>query len=151
MPYERTAEGLKIKKLNTQDVMNKIQSEDIRFIDLQFTDVPGKLQHVTVPAHTLDESAWNDGIPKLDGSSIRGFTGINESDMLLKPDPNTFVVIPWSDPSKKYARVLCSINWGMGHPVHKGGPLAKDPRGIAQKAEEFLKESGYGDSSFWGP
>jgi glutamine synthetase len=71
--------------------------------------------------------------------------------MLLKPDPNTFVVIPWSDPSKKYARVLCSINWGMGHPVHKGGPLAKDPRGIAQKAEEFLKESGYGDSSFWGP
>ena len=130
--------------------MNKIKSEDIRFIDLQFTDVPGKLQHVTVPSHTIDADAWTNGIPKLDGSSIRGFTGISESDMLLKPDPNTFVVIPWSDPSKKYARVLCSINWGMGHPVHKGGPLAKDPRGIAQKAEEFLKESGY-DSSFWGP
>lgn len=130
--------------------MNKIQSEDIRFIDLQFTDVPGKLQHVTVPSHTIDADAWTNGIPKLDGSSIRGFTGISESDMLLKPDPNTFVVIPWSDPSKKYARVLCSINWGMGHPVHKGGPLAKDPRGIAQKAEEFLKESGYG-YSIWGP
>jgi len=136
--------------LNVQDVMNKIQSEDIRFIDLQFTDVPGKLQHVTVPSHTIDADAWTNGIPKLDGSSIRGFTGISESDMLLKPDPNTFVVIPWSDPSKKYARVLCSINWGMGHPVHKGGPLAKDPRGIAQKAEEFLKESGYG-YSIWGP
>ena len=151
MPYVRTAEGqLKRKSLSIQDVMNKIQSEDIRFIDLQFTDVPGKLQHVTVPAHTIDADAWTNGIPKLDGSSIRGFTSISESDMLLKPDPNTFVVIPWSDPSKKYARVLCSINWGMGHPVHKGGPLAKDPRGIAQKAEEFLKESGY-DSSFWGP
>ena len=150
MPYVRTAEGLSRKSLNVQDVMNKIQSEDIRFIDLQFTDVPGKLQHVTVPSHTIDADAWTNGIPKLDGSSIRGFTGISESDMLLKPDPNTFVVIPWSDPSKKYARVLCSINWGMGHPVHKGGPLAKDPRGIAQKAEEFLKESGYG-YSIWGP
>ena len=151
MPYVRTAEGqLKRKSLSVQDVVNKIKSEDIRFIDLQFTDVPGKLQHVTVPSHTIDADAWTNGIPKLDGSSIRGFTGISESDMLLKPDPNTFVVIPWSDPSKKYARVLCSINWGMGHPVHKGSPLAKDPRGIAQKAEEFLKESGY-DSSFWGP
>ena len=150
MPYVRTAEGLSRKSLNVQDVMNKIQSEDIRFIDLQFTDVPGKLQHVTVPSHTIDADAWTNGIPKLDGSSIRGFTGISESDMLLKPDPNTFVVIPWSDQSKKYARVLCSINWGMGHPVHKGGPLAKDPRGIAQKAEEFLKESGYG-YSIWGP
>lgn len=150
MPYVRTAEGLSRKSLNVQDVMNKIQSEDIRFIDLQFTDVPGKLQHVTVPSHTIDADAWTNGIPKLDGSSIRGFTGISESDMLLKPDPNTFVVIPWSDPSKKYARVLCSINWGMGHPVHKGGPLAKDPRGIAQKAEEFLKENGYGHS-IWGP
>ena len=150
MPYVRTAEGLSRKSLNVQDVMNKIQSEDIRFIDLQFTDVPGKLQHVTVPSHTIDADAWTKGIPKLDGSSIRGFTGISESDMLLKPDPNTFVVIPWSDPSKKYARVLCSINWGMGHPVHKGGPLAKDPRGIAQKAEEFLKENGYGHS-IWGP
>ena len=150
MPYVRTAEGLSRKSLSVQDVMNKIQSEDIRFIDLQFTDVPGKLQHVTVPSHTIDADAWTNGIPKLDGSSIRGFTGISESDMLLKPDPNTFVVIPWSDPSKKYARVLCSINWGMGHPVHKGGPLAKDPRGIAQKAEEFLKESGYG-YSIWGP
>ena len=151
MPYVRTAEGqLKRKSLSVQDVVNKIKSEDIRFIDLQFTDVPGKLQHVTVPSHTIDADAWTNGIPKLDGSSIRGFTGISESDMLLKPDPNTFVVIPWSDPSKKYARVLCSINWGMGHPVHKGSPLAKDPRGIAQKAEEFLKESGYG-YSIWGP
>ena len=150
MPYVRTAEGLSRKSLSVQDVVNKIKSEDIRFIDLQFTDVPGKLQHVTVPSHTIDADAWTNGIPKLDGSSIRGFTGISESDMLLKPDPNTFVVIPWSDPSKKYARVLCSINWGMGHPVHKGGPLAKDPRGIAQKAEEFLKESGYG-YSIWGP
>ena len=67
MPYERTAEGLKRKSMSVQDVMNKIQSEDIRFIDLQFTDVPGKLQHVTVPAHTLDEDAWTNGIPKLDG------------------------------------------------------------------------------------
>ena len=150
MPYVRTAEGLSRKSLSVQDVVNKIKSEDIRFIDLQFTDVPGKLQHVTVPSHTIDADAGTYGIPKLDGSSIRGFTGISESDMLLKPDPNTFVVIPWSDPSKKYARVLCSINWGMGHPVHKGGPLAKDPRGIAQKAEEFLKESGYG-YSIWGP
>ena len=150
MPYIRTEEGLSRKSLNVQDVMNKIKSEEIRFIDLQFTDVPGKLQHVTVPAHTIDADAWTNGIPKLDGSSIRGFTGISESDMLLKPDPNTFVVIPWSDPSKKYARVLCSINWGMGHPVHKGGPLAKDPRGVAQKAESFLQDNGY-DTSFWGP
>ena len=151
MPYIRTADGkLARKVLSVPDVMNTIKEQKVRFVDLQFTDVPGKLHHVTVPSHTLDENAFTIGIPKLDGSSIRGFTGINESDMLLKPDPNTFLIIPWSDPDTKYARLLCSVHWGMGHPVHKGASLNRDPRGVATKAEAFLKQCGY-DQSFWGP
>ena len=159
MPYTRTPDGKdwteKSLGSSLQEsanaIMKTITERNIRYIDLQFTDVPGKLHHVTVPVHTLEADSFTNGIPKLDGSSIRGFTGINESDMLLKPDPNTFVEISWSDPETRYARVLCSVHWGMGHPVHKGNALSRDPRGVAVKAEALLKESGVGDKSYWGP
>ena len=151
MPYIRNADGkLARKSMSVSDVFEKIRSENVKFIDLQFTDVPGKLHHVTVPTHTINENSFSIGIPKLDGSSIRGFTGINESDMLLKPDPNTFVIVPWSNPEAKYARLLCSVYWGQGVSTHKGEALEKDPRGTAKKAESYLKENGF-DISYWGP
>ena len=70
--------------------------------------------------------------------------------MLLRPDPNSFVIVPWSDPDAKYARLLCSVYWGQGVSTHKGEALEKDPRGTALKAEAYLKENGF-DISYWGP
>ena len=81
-----------------------------------------------------------DGLPKLDGSSIVGFTGIDDSDLILKPDPSSFAIIPWVT-DKKSARMLCDIYWGAGR-----GRLETDPRGICQKAEEHLKTQGFDDS-----
>ena len=152
MPYYRDSDGkIKRKKLSMADVFEKLQNENVKFVDLQFTDVPGKSHHVTVPTHTLNENSFSIGIPKLDGSSIRGFTGIDESDMLLKPDPSSFVVIPWSkETGHIYARLICSVHWGQGHSVHKGGPLDRDPRCVAKKSEEYLKQNGF-DVSYWGP
>ena len=140
MPYIRNADGkLARKSMSVSDVFEKIRSENVKFIDLQFTDVPGKLHHVTVPTHTINENSFSIGIPKLDGSSIRGFTGINESDMLLKPDPNTFVIVPWSNPEAKYARLLCSVYWGQGVSTHKGEALEKDlkEKKIRSSSEPF--------------
>ena len=145
MPYIRNADGkLARKSMSVSDVFEKIRSENVKFIDLQFTDVPGKLHHVTVPTHTINENSFSIGIPKLDGSSIVGFTSINDSDLLLKPDPNSFAIIPWMTENKT-ARLLCDIFWGEDR-----GRLSRDPRGISQKAEQYIKSQGY-DSSNWGP
>jgi len=136
---------LKPWNFTEEQVLETIKTESIRFVDLQFTDVPGKLQHVTVNADYLDADAFRAGVPKLDGSSIRGFAEIYESDMVLKPDPNTFAVIPWSLDSAKTARLICDVYKGYG-----AGRFSRDPRLIAQMAEEEMRRQGY-DTSYWGP
>lgn len=132
-------------KRTAEEVMELIKKEDVKFIDLQLTDLLGRLQHVTIPTYLLDEEAFAEGVPKLDGSSIKGFTDIHESDLLLKPDPSTYGVIPWIQENMKTARMICDVYWGFGF-----GRLSRDPRAIAQKAEEVLKAQGY-DVSLWGP
>ena len=127
------------------DVVNKIAEEKVAFVDLQFTDLPGKMQHVTVPYHQIEVDSFSKGVPKLDGSSIRGFVDIQESDMMLLPDPTTFAILPWSAENMKTARLICDVNWGFG-----GGRFSRDPRFIAQKAVQELKKNGY-DHSYWGP
>lgn len=122
-----------------------MEKEKVHFVDLQFTDVPGRLQHVTVPVESLEEDSFKDGVPKLDGSSIRGFTDIHESDMLLMPDPVTYGVLPWSEGALRTARMLCDVSWGYGM-----GRFFRDPRYIAQRAEEEAKKQGY-DTTYWGP
>ncbi|MFQ5573375.1 MAG: type I glutamate--ammonia ligase, partial [Nitrosopumilaceae archaeon] len=112
--------------------------------DLQFSSLTGRFHHTTISADTFTPQQMKDGLPKLDGSSIVGFTSIDDSDLVLKPDPNTYAVIPWMGESKT-ARLLCDVYWGMGR-----GRLERDPRGIAQKAEQYLKTQGY-DYSVWGP
>ena len=104
MPYIREGGKLKQRKYGVSEVMSLMQQEKVRYVDLQFTDVPGRMQHVTVPVDSLDEDSFKDGVPKLDGSSIRGFTDIHESDMLLMPDPNTYGTLPWSDGPLKTGR-----------------------------------------------
>ncbi|MEM2173103.1 MAG: type I glutamate--ammonia ligase [Thermoproteota archaeon] len=126
------------------NLMKRIAEEGVRFIDLQFTDVPGRLQHVTIPVGRFSSSAFLEGVPKLDGSSIRGFMEIFESDLVLKPDPSTFAIIPWMSVENKTARFLCDVYVGYGK-----GRLSRDPRYVAQRAEEYALEQGF--LSYWGP
>ncbi len=128
-----------------EEALDFFHKKNIKFVDLQFTDLPGRLQHVTVPLATIDSSAFTKGIPKLDGSSIKGFAEIHESDMLLRPDPSTATIVPWSPDSIKAGRMICDIYWGFDQ-----GRLSRDPRGIAQNAEKAVQAAGF-DVSYWGP
>ena len=144
MPY-KVSHG-KALQLNysADEVFSKIQHEEIKFIDLQFSSLTGRFHHTTISASTFTPDQMEDGLPKLDGSSIVGFTSIDDSDLVLKPDPNTYAVIPWITDNKT-ARLLCDVYWGGGR-----GRLERDPRGICQKAEEYVKTQGF-DYSAWGP
>ncbi|MDE1860415.1 MAG: type I glutamate--ammonia ligase [Candidatus Micrarchaeota archaeon] len=118
-----------------------IKSNGIKWVDLQFTDLLGRLQHVTVPADQFDREAFSEGFGKLDGSSIKGFTEIYESDMVLMPIPESVRPIPWAP---GVARITVEIHRGA-----KSGRFERDPRGIAEKAETHQKELGY--TSYFGP
>jgi len=127
------------------ETIERMRKEGVRWVDLHFLDVPGYLQHMTIPAHDIDEGSFAEGIGKLDGSSIKGFKAIEESDMMLVPDPSTFAIIPWYTGEHKTARMIANIGEAFG-----GGQFTRDPRHIAQRAEERLLEEGY-DFSLWGP
>jgi glutamine synthetase len=129
---------------SADEVFAKIKHDQIKFIDLQFSSLTGRFHHTTISADTFTPDQMQDGLPKLDGSSIVGFTSIDDSDLVLKPDPNSYATIPWMT-EHKTARLLCDIYWGFGR-----GRLERDPRGIAQRAEEHVKTQGF-DFSAWGP
>ena len=112
-----------------------LRKEKISRVDLQYTGINGRLHDVTIPADHVTGDSFKSGIGKLDGSSVPGFTGINESDMLLFPIPETLVKIPWD---KGAARMLNRIYWGNG-----GGRFEKDPRFIAEETEKYQKGLGY--------
>lgn len=134
----------RFKREKTPDeVLDLIKKEKVRYVDFQFTDLAGRLQHVTIPSHEIDKGAFVKGMPKLDGSSIRGFSEIHESDLVLVPDPSTFAIIPWSPKKERTARMLCDIYLSYGE-----GRLSRDPRFIAQKAEKIAEGKGY--VSYWG-
>ena len=144
MPYKVIGGKATHVKYSSDEVFARIKHEGIKFIDLQFTSLPGRFHHTTISADTFTPEQMEDGLPKLDGSSIVGFTSIHDSDLILKPDPSTFAVIPWIE-DKKTARLLCDVYWGGGR-----GRLENDPRGICQKAEKYVTSQGF-DYSTWGP
>ncbi|EQD27082.1 Glutamine synthetase, beta-Grasp domain protein [mine drainage metagenome] len=82
----------------SENIIGRLEKEQVRWLDLQFVDLAGLLQHVTMPMHMLEARHFSEGIPKLDGSSIRGFTDIHESDMRLAPDVGTLRLLPWYQP-----------------------------------------------------
>jgi len=125
------------------DVLSLVVDEEYEFIDLRFCDLPGQVQHFTVPTHQLTEESFEDGFG-FDGSSIRGFQDIQESDMLLIPDPSTAVDDVFRD--RKTLILYCFVN----DPI-TGTPYEKDPRYVAKKAEDYLVSTGIADTSFWGP
>ncbi len=120
-----------------------IQDQDIKIIDLKFIDMPGIWQHCSFYQNQIDEDSFTDGVP-FDGSSIRGWKAINESDMAMVPDPKT----AWIDPfmKEKTLSMICSIK-----EPRTGEWYSRDPRSIAQRALDFLKNSGIGDTAYFGP
>ena len=126
-----------------QDVLNTIKNEGIELIDLKFTDLHGKWQHLTVCTDLLDEDAFRDGLA-FDGSSIRGWKAINASDMAMVPDPNS----AWIDPfyRHKTLSMICSIM-----DPRTGEPYERCPRALAQKALNYLSSTGLADTAFFGP
>jgi glutamine synthetase len=120
-----------------QDVLDEIEAEGVDFLRLQFTDILGTVKNVSVPARQA-EKAFTDGI-YFDGSSIEGFVRIQESDMRLNPDPETFAVLPWrSDDEGKAARLICDvINTSTGE------PFEGDPRYVLKQAVDRATEMGY--------
>ncbi|PJF44938.1 MAG: type I glutamate--ammonia ligase [Phototrophicales bacterium] len=125
------------------DVMSVIKEHDVQFIDVRFTDVPGMQQHFTVPVGSFDEDAFEEGLG-FDGSSVRGFQQINESDMLVIPDPTTAFL----DPFTAHPTLVLIAN--VKDPV-SGEWYTRDPRYIAQRAEAYLRESGIADTAYFGP
>ncbi|MFC0283508.1 type I glutamate--ammonia ligase [Camelimonas abortus] len=128
---------------SAQDVLRTIKEEDIRYVDFRFTDPRGKWQHVTFDASLVDEDMFADGT-MFDGSSIAGWKAINESDMLLMPDPSTAQRDPF------FAAPTLSVVCDVLEPG-TGEAYGRDPRGVARKAEAFLASTGIGDTAYVGP
>ncbi|MBO0805265.1 MAG: type I glutamate--ammonia ligase [Nocardiopsaceae bacterium] len=126
-----------------EEVLSYIAEKEVEFVDVRFCDLPGTMQHFTVPVESFSADVFNDGL-MFDGSSIRGFQQIHESDMLLLPDPSTAVI----DPFRK--RKTLDLTFFVHDPL-TGAPYTRDPRNIARKAQEYLKGTGIGDTSYFGP
>ena len=132
-----------------REVLRTVEEKGMQIIDLKFNDLPGLWQHFSIPASELLEmddimrSIWVDGIG-FDGSSIRGFQKIQESDMILIPDPSTAIVDPVCEVPT--LSIICDIY----DPLTRK-PYTRDPRYIAKKAEKYLKDTGIADSVYFGP
>ena len=127
----------------SERTLTLIKDNDIRWEDLRFTDTRGKEQHVSIPASQEDEDFLEDG-KMFDGSSIAGWKGINESDMILMPDDSTSIIDPFTDDATVILR--CDIV----EPSTMQG-YERDPRSVAKRAEAYLASTGLGDTAFFGP
>ena len=140
---ERIPSGVTTPTTTVADVMSLAREAGVLIVDLRFVDLPGQSQHFSIPVKELGEDLFIDGIG-FDGSSIRGFQHIHESDMLLMPDPSTAYV----DPTLEVPTMILTCDV-----VEPGSrePYSRDPRYVARKAERYLTESGIATTSFWGP
>ncbi len=131
------------EKKTAKDVLHLIKSEGVEIVDLRFMDFPGMWQHFSVPVREIEEDTFDQGLG-FDGSSIRGWQAINESDMLVKPVPETAFMDPFFN--AKTLVMICNIC----DPV-TGEDYSRDPRNIARKADNYLKSLGLGDTAYFGP
>jgi glutamine synthetase len=128
---------------DVKNVLQMIKEKDIKYVDLRFTDPRGKWQHLAHAVETINEDVFEEGL-MFDGSSIAGWKAINESDMVLIPDPKTAVVDPFAAQSSLI--LVCDV-----YEPGTGQPYNRDPRSIAKKAEAYLAASGVGDTAYFGP
>lgn len=129
--------------MSASDILKTIQDKEIKFVDFRFTDTHGKEQHISYPSSMINEDTFKEGT-MFDGSSIGGWKGINESDMILMPDVESAVIDPFTDESQMIIR--CDIvepNTMQGY--------ERDPRSVARRAEAYLKSTGIGDTAYFGP
>jgi len=126
-------------------VVERLEAENVRWVQLFYTDVFGGYNQVDIPLKGLEAEMFASGVPKLDGSSVRGFREIFESDMLLVPDPSTLASIRWNPEVGPTVRFICDVRLGASKE-----PYEHDPRGVARKVEQVLAQAGY-DLSYWGP
>lgn len=129
--------------MSAADVLELIKETEAKFVDLRFTDTIGKEHHISIPVSCIDEDFFIDG-KMFDGSSIAGWKGINESDMVLMPDPDTAKLDPF------YLDPTIVIRCDILEPTTRQG-YDRDPRSIAKKAESYLKSTGIADKAFFGP
>jgi len=125
------------------NVLKMIKEKEVKFVDLRFTDTRGKEQHVTLPASVIDDDFFVNG-KMFDGSSIAGWRGIQDSDMVLMPEASTAVMDPFSDENQLIIR--CDIL----EPTTMQG-YERDPRSLAKRAEAYLKSTGIADTAYFGP
>ncbi len=128
---------------NAEELLAFVRDESVEFVDVRFCDLPGVMQHFTAPAAAFDAAAYSEGL-MFDGSSIRGFQAIHESDMKLVPDPATAFVDPF-----RRAKTL-ALNFSIVDPF-TDEPYSRDPRNIATKAEAYLAATGIADTAYFGP
>lgn len=128
---------------SADDILTMIQDHDVKYIDFRFTDTRGKQQHLTVPAKTADHELFEQG-KMFDGSAIAGWKGINDSDMVLLPDPRSALLDPFFDETTLI--LVCDII----EPSTMQG-YARDPRSIARRAEAYLQSTGIADTAYFGP
>ncbi|MCR9117443.1 MAG: type I glutamate--ammonia ligase [bacterium] len=129
--------------MDANQVLALCREHDVKAIDLRFMDFPGLWQHTTIPVKHLSQDTFEDGLG-FDGSSIRGWQAINESDMLLMPQANTAFLDPFT--ALPTLVLICNI-----HDPITGEPYSRDPRNVARKAVNYLKSSGIADTAFFGP
>jgi 3-(hydroxyamino)phenol mutase len=126
-----------------KDVMKMVADNEVKFVDFRFTDTKGKEQHVTVPKSHFDDNKFKEG-HAFDGSSIAGWKGIEASDMILMPDPNTANMDPFrEEPTLILSCDVIEPSDGKGY--------SRDPRSLAKRGEAYLKSTGIGDTAFFGP
>lgn len=142
-PHVVRPEETTMKNYGPKDVVDLIKREDVRFVDLRFMDFPGLMQHFHVPAAEFGESVFEEGLG-FDGSSIRGWQSIHESDMLVMPDPTTATLDPFAE--IKSLIMYCNIL----DPITKER-YSRCPRNIAQKGENYLVSTGIADMAYFGP
>ncbi|MFZ3293105.1 glutamine synthetase beta-grasp domain-containing protein, partial [Mycobacterium sp.] len=124
------------------DIIKLAKDEHVEFVDVRFCDLPGIMQHFTIPVSFFDTDVFENGIA-FDGSSIRGFQAIHESDMLLLPDPDTAQIDLFRE-----AKTL-NLNFFVHDPFTLE-PYSRDPRNVARKAENYLVSTGIADASYFG-
>lgn len=130
--------------MTPEDALRLAREHGARMVDLKFTDLPGTWQHFSVPLRAISAESFEEGIG-FDGSSIRGFQAINESDMLLIPDANTAIMDPFT--AEPTLSLVCNVH----QPGRGREPYSRDPRHIARKAEAYLQSTGIADTAYFGP
>jgi len=128
---------------NSEELLKYVKDEGVEMVDVRFCDLPGVMQHFTVPVSSFGQTVFDDGLG-FDGSSIRGFQAIHESDMALFPDPTTAYIDPF-----RTAKTLV-VNFFIHDPI-TGEAYSRDPRNIARKAEAYLASTGIGDTAYFAP